>query len=372
MGDNCARQPVIGLLIMDTESIQSGPEYRLFDSGAVGVAAFICPLAGVILIAVNYVRLGKAGRGVFAISLGLIATALNILVWRNWKTSPGSLDRLEYDAFEILFLGVIWLCTWKMAKEEQGDSVEEHTARGGQLGSRGTAFWVGIATLAALVTMVGAVAYGYQYRKMVVIGTKDQVIYSGLATKNNATALGNFLKSNQYFLDHGSSVLLNKGIGSTTISFGVQDGVWNQSGVLSSFEELARELAPTVGGFPIQVQLVDYNGNVQETSTVGEVGFDGKDGLYYEGSVTKAEAQALGRKFESMGFFRGKGANVLLIRHDGDGTTLAFVIVREATPKLISSFEQIVRDVAPAVGGLPIEMHLLNPQLEVQKDELIQ
>jgi hypothetical protein len=142
--------------------------------------------------------------------------------------------------------------------------------------------------------------------------------------------------------------------------------------MLSSFEELAREVAPTVGGLPVQVQLVDTNGNVEETSTVGEVSFDGKDGVYYEGSVTKAEAQALGQRFESMGFFRGKGANVFLIRHDDEGTTLTFVITREASLSIMSSFEHIVRVVAPAVGGLPIDMHLVNTQLQVEKDELIQ
>jgi hypothetical protein len=196
---------------------------------------------------------------------------------------------------------------------------------------------------------------------VVIIGTKDQVIYSGIATESNATALGNALKSNEYFQDRGVSVLLNKGIGSTTISFGVQDGVWNQAGMLSSFEELAREVAPAVGVLPVQVHLVDSKGDVEETSTVGEVSFGGSDGVYYEGSATKAEAQALGRRFESMGFFRGKGANVFLVRHD-DGTTLAFVIVGEAwnNPSTVGSLEEIVRDVAPVVGGLPIEMHLVN------------
>jgi hypothetical protein len=228
--------------------------------------------------------------------------------------------------------------------------------------------------LAVLFGVICAALYETQHHKVVIIGTKDQVIYSGLATKANAMALGNALKSDEYFQDRGSSVLLNEGFGSTTISFGVQDGVWNQAGMLSSFEELAREVAPTVGGLPVQVQLVDTKGDVEETSTVGEVSFDGSDGVYYEGSATKAEARALGRRFESMGFFRGKGANVFLIRHDDDGTTLAFVVVGEAwnNPSRVSSFEAIVRDVAPMEGGLPIDMHLVNTQLEVKKDELIQ
>ena len=344
------------------EATPRGPEYRLFDSGAVGIAAFICcPLAGAILIAVNYGRLGKAGKGVLAVILGLIVTALNILIKWNWNTSSGSLGRLEYDAFEILFLICAWTGTWQAAKEEQGYAVKEHIARGGQLGSRETAVLVGIATLAVLFGVICAALYETQHHKVVIIGTKDQVIYSGIATESNATALGNALKSNEYFQDRGVSVLLNKGIGSTTISFGVQDGVWNQAGMLSSFEELAREVAPAVGVLPVQVHLVDSKGDVEETSTVGEVSFGGSDGVYYEGSATKAEAQALGRRFESMGFFRGKGANVFLVRHD-DGTTLAFVIVGEAwnNPSTVGSLEEIVRDVAPVVGGLPIEMHLVN------------
>jgi hypothetical protein len=349
------------------EATPRGPVYRLFDGGAVGLAAFIAsPVAGTILMAVNYVRLGKTGRGVLAVTLGKIATALPILIKWNWNTLLGRLG-----SFALLTLLII--CTWQIAKEVQGKAVEEHTAVGGQLGSKETAFFVGIATLAALVVVTGAAVYEYQTHKIVVVGTKDQVIYFGIATKADAIALGNVLKSNEYFQDRGVTVLLNKGIGSKTISFGVQDGIWNQAGMLSSFEELAREVAPAVGGLPVQVQLIDSKGDVEETSTVGEVSFDGSDGVFYEGSATKAEAQALGRRFDSMGFFRGKGANVFLIRHDDDGTTLAFVIVGEAwnNPSRVSSFEAIVRDVAPAVGGLPIDMHLVNTQLQVEKDEVI-
>jgi hypothetical protein len=124
------------------------------------------------------------------------------------------------------------------------------------------------------------------------------------------------------------TVLLHKGIGGTAISFGVQDGVWNQAGMLSGFEELAREVAPAVGGFPVQVQLVDSKMDVEETSTVGKVSFDGGDTVFYEGSATKAQARALGQQFESKGFFTGKGVDVFLTRHD-DGTTLAFIVAEE-------------------------------------------
>lgn len=349
------------------------PEYRLYDSGAVGLAAFICcPLAGAILIAVNYVRLGKTGKSVVAVTAGLIATAANILIKLNWNTPPGSLARLEFDAFEILYLIGMWFCTWQVAKEEQGEAIAEHIAHGGQLDSRFTAGCVGFATAAALAVLAGAVIYAYQYRKVVIIGTKDQVIYSGLATKADAAALGGWLKSDEYFQDRGASVLLDKGFGSTTISFGVQEGVGSEPGTLSGFEELTRELAPLVGGFPVQIRLVDSQGNLEKTSTVGEVRFDGGDGLYYEGSANKAEAQALGQKLKSMGFFRGKGANVVLIRHD-DGVIIEFPMIGEAwnDSKEVGALEAIVREVAPTVGGLPIEMRLVDLQMELKKTEEI-
>jgi hypothetical protein len=346
--------------------ITRGREYRLFDADAVGLAAFICsPLAGTILMAVNYARLGKTGKGVVAVVLGLIATTLTILIKWNWSKPWGSLG-----SFVLVILFFFW--TWDIAKKVQGKAVEEHAARGGQLGSKSAAFGVGIATLVGLVVVTSAVVYVYQSRKIVVIGTRDQVIYSGIATKTNAIALGNLLKRDEYFQDRGVSVLLNKGIGSTTISFGVQDGVWNQTGMLSSFEELVREVAPAVGGLPIQVHLVDIRGDVEKRSTVGEVTFDGGDGVYYEGSATKAQAQQLGRHLQSKGFFRGKGTNVLLTLHD-DGTTLAFVVADGvwSNPNKVDDFEAIVRDLAPMVGGLPIEMHLVTPHLQVEKEELI-
>lgn len=349
------------------------PEYRLYDSGAVGLAAFVCcPLAGAILIAINYVRLGKTGKGVLAVTAGLIATAASILIKLNWNTPPGSLARLENDAFEILFLTGLWFCTWQAAKEEQGEAIAEHIAHGGQLDSRFTAGCIGFATVAALTIVAGVSIYAYQYRKIVIIGTKDQVLYSGLATKGDAIALGDRLKSDEYFTDRGASVLLNKGFGSTTLSFGVQEGFGYKPGVLSGFEELTRELAPLVGGFPVQIRLVNTQGDVEETSTVGEVSLDGGNGLYYEGSATKAQAQALSRKLKSMGFFRGKGANVLLIRHD-DGIIIEFPIIGEAwnDSRKVSALETIVREVAPTVGGLPIEMRLVDLQMELKKTEEI-
>jgi hypothetical protein len=128
-------------------AITRRPEYRLFDADAVGLAAFNCsPLAGTILMAVNYGRLRKVGKDVLAVIFGLIATALTILIKWNGNTTLGS------SALGILF----FICTWQIAKKAQGKAVEEHTARGSLLGSRRTAFFIGIATLTVLFGVISA------------------------------------------------------------------------------------------------------------------------------------------------------------------------------------------------------------------------
>ncbi len=341
--------------------------YRLFHADAVALAAFICsPLAGAILIAVNYVRLGNARKGAFAVLFGLIAGSIPVLITWNAHTLFGALSGL---ALGFLF----FLCTWQIALEVQGEAIEEHVAAGGQLGTLSMALFVGIASFAGLLGLAYAVSFAVQPRK-VMLGSNDKVIYSGLATKASALALGNQLKNHNYFTDRGATVLLNKDIASRTISFVLQDGLWNQAGILSSFEELARKAAPTVGGLPVDIQLLDGTGTEEAKSTVGAQCFSGNHCVFYEGTATEDEAQALGQQLDSGGFFRNNAADVLLIRHPGEGTTITFIVIANAwnDPQKVDEFGKAVRDASTALGGLPIVMHLVDTQLELKKDELIE
>ena len=74
-----------------------------------------------------------------------------------------------------------------------------------------------IAILVLLAALGGGYYYYTQRSSTVTIGTKDEVIYSGLSTEAQATALGNALKTDGYFQDLGVSVLLRKPIGGSTI-----------------------------------------------------------------------------------------------------------------------------------------------------------
>jgi hypothetical protein len=361
------------------------PAYRLYDVGAVALATFLgSPLAGAVLIASNYRKLGQGGNGFLALLLGAAASAGEIYIGLTSTKNP---------AIATL---VLFAITWLAAKELQGNAIKTHVAWGGQLFSNWRA--VGVSVLTTLVLGGGVFAYLYHTGQLqkyiaqaenqqkqvqappnpaqtpqntVTIGTKDQVVYSGTATASDATALGNALKAAGYFQDRGVTVQLSKGAGGTVIGFVVADGVWNQAGTLSQFAEIARGVASTVGGLPVQMQLLNSTMIMEKSSTVGEADFSGGDAVIYEGTATQADAQTLGQQLKTIGFFGGKGANVFLTK-DG-GTSIAFVVADGIwnNPKMVSDFETIVRSVAPSVGGLPIDLRLDNTTLTVEKDEMV-
>jgi hypothetical protein len=152
----------------------------------------------------------------------------------------------------------------------------------------------------------------------------------------------------------------------------VQDGAWNQPAELFKFDEVAREVAASVGGPPLKVQLMDSKEDVEKTSSIGEVKLTGGDSVIYEGDATQAEAQALGQQLQTIGYFTGKGSDVFVGRHKGT-TILSFVVADGVwnQPDAVSGFETVTRTVAPTIGGLPIRMRMVSNKLEVEKDETV-
>jgi hypothetical protein len=252
-----------------------------------------------------------------------------------------------------------------------------------------------------ILLAVAAVAYGaYRYHirnsqtgGTVTIGTKDEVIYSGTATKAQATALGNQLKADGYFQDRGVTVLLKMG-SSTVISYVVQDGVWNNADTVSGFETVTRDVAPTVGGLPIDMQLMNSAETVEKDEVVNAQANTGsappaaptpapagppstvtigtKDQVIYSGTATQAQATALGNLLKTDGYFQDRGVSVLLKM--GNGNTVIAYVVQDGIwnqPTMVSGFETLTRGVASTVGGLPVEMQLMSTTEVVEKDEVV-
>jgi hypothetical protein len=162
--------------------------------------------------------------------------------------------------------------------------------------------------------------------------------------------------------------LLSKGTAGTIVSFVVNEGAWDHPATVYSFEEIGRRIAPVVGGFPIQLRLIDAERALRRELTVGRVAIGAKDEVYYFGSASEAEATALGHALQSARFLVDQGASVVLSK--GDGTGISFVLDEGAweRPDAVAGFERLVRQVAASVGGLPIRVRLLSPRMEPKKE----
>lgn len=351
-------------------AVQNVPTYRLYDTTAIGIAAFFgAPIAGTALMAINYRRLGRHKDAVTIFLAGLLVTAAVAAALFN-------LPQWVTGAIPILLFTV----TYQMGKNLQGPIIARHINQGGELSSRWAAFGLSVVCCMALVAVIfsGTLAYligstaVHNARTLVMIGQHDNIFISGTATKQDALKLGDALKQAGYFKDRGISALLDKSANDTIVSFTVQDGTWNQPDMVAAFEEVGREVAPSVGGMPIKVRLVDAARDVKKEMNVGKVVVGTKDEVFYLGSATVADGNALAQALKGDGFFTDRGSDVFLAKND-DGTTLTFLVEPNiaANPFYIEQFETLVRQLAPSVGGLPVRLRLANKQLETEKVEMV-
>lgn len=337
------------------------PTYTLFDAnGVAGATLFGTPVAGGSLMALNYRRLGQGFKAMITLIITFAVTTLAILI--GWNLPRGA----SFPIGLALLFGMRW-----SAQHLQNSAVKEHVERGGRLGSNGAAFGLGAVACAAIFLALFIPVYLTNDRS-VRVGAKDDVYYSGSATKEDAQSLGNALRSTGYLADRGVSVLLSKGKDGTIISFVVKQGLWDQPGIISQFEEVGREIAASVGGFPIRVRLINATREVKKESTVGKVVFPGNDAVYYLGATTESDAKAFGQALRSADFFEGRGADVFLSKHN-EGITLSFVVGQGVwnNPAVVDEFEKIVRQTATSVGGLPVGLRLVDSSLQVKKAEQV-
>jgi len=122
------------------------PTYSLFDKQGVALGTFFGgPLGGAVLLALNYSRLGASGQAAGAVMVGIVVTALLILL----TSAIGS----------GLYLGGVLLVILArhVADSLQGIEVAQHTSRGGMIESAGRACLIGIGILAVLFVLLSAV-----------------------------------------------------------------------------------------------------------------------------------------------------------------------------------------------------------------------
>jgi hypothetical protein len=106
--------------------------------------------------------------------------------------------------------------------------------------------------------------------RLTIIG-ENAVNYSGSATEQEARSLGESLKEIGYFKgDRAVDVLLRKdGKEGIIVSFVVTGNAWNDAEMVENFRIVGEAIAPSVGGAPIKVRLIDEKLNTQKEILVG-------------------------------------------------------------------------------------------------------
>lgn len=234
--------------------------------------------------------------------------------------------------------------------------------------SNGLALGVGLLLLAGLTGVIYEMAHRpSRSLPKVVIGTKDEIYYSHAASRQDALALGQALQTLGFFRGRGSTVLLSRNPGGTILSFVLPEGQWDSPPAVTAFEEIGRRIAPATGGWPLELRLVNSGWHVQKTLQIGKIRVGAKDEIYYLGSATEADARALGRALRDAGYLQDLGVSVSLSRDER--TSIGFVVGEGVWRQAgaMAGFERLARKVAPQVGGLPIQVRLLNPQMEVKE-----
>ncbi|MGC2108222.1 MAG: hypothetical protein WA655_01815 [Candidatus Korobacteraceae bacterium] len=338
------------------------PAYTLYDWVSVGIAAFLGTLVGgTALMALNYRRLGKQREAIWALALGVFATACAFAVG-PWLPSwaPG-----------VVAIG-LFVGTMNSAKVLQSAAVGRHVSSGGALGSRWIAFGLGVALMAITFGGVFLFVSARELGAKFVVGSNDAVYYSGSATRDDARQLADALKAVGYLSDRGANVLLSKGKDGTVVSFVVQNGIWDQPQMVAGFQEIGREIALRTGGFPIKLRLVNTDRTPMKEITEGRIAIGTKDEIYYYSPATESDARKLAESLKSAGYFQDRGVSVFLSKEDGS-PVVSFVVAEGVwdDPQSVASYEDHVRRAVVPVLGRPITLRLVNSGLETKKSEIV-
>lgn len=127
--------------VTSTEPIR----YKLFTPSSVALATFFgTPIAGGLVMAINYRRLRRSTAAVQVVLGGFVATVIVLIVAMAAPDVPGS---------NLLFtIGQLWIM-YAVAAKLQGQAINSHYRAGGRSASGWAAAGIGVLVLIVLVAV---------------------------------------------------------------------------------------------------------------------------------------------------------------------------------------------------------------------------
>jgi hypothetical protein len=234
------------------------PPYKLFSVGAVTLATLIgSPLAGAVLMAINYRRLDRKRTANACVVWGIVGTAA---LFGLAFILPARIPTPIVAVVPIVVMNSI-------AKFLQGEDLQRHERRRGQRASLWAAAGIGVASLALVLCLLlggGLIADVIANSKKINYSPVEDIRYSGQANQNDARKLGDLLKQEGYFTgQHPKTVLLAKDGAGTTVTFVVGKDAWDDPSIVAVFRHIGDDLATNLGK-PLTVRLCDQELTVKK------------------------------------------------------------------------------------------------------------
>lgn len=205
------------------------------------------------LMAVNYMRLQKKKEAGLAVLAGLVCTVVVFAL------------AMQLPSFIVngLYFGQAFAAS-AIARYLIGDAIVDNINAGGNRASN----WAVFGSIVGGLLFVGTMFISLLFvapdliSPNVQVGKEQKVYYEEKASREDATKFGAALKEVGYFQgDQPGIATIKKSFGGDiTLAFPVADGVWSDKEDVEAFTEMGRQLAPSVGGPPITVELTDSFG----------------------------------------------------------------------------------------------------------------
>ncbi|HEX3532113.1 MAG TPA: RDD family protein, partial [Thermoanaerobaculia bacterium] len=309
-------------------------------------------------------------EGLAGATLGKLICAIEVRSSSSWKVGgmrSSAVRNLLRVVDAIGFYGVGFAISQASPlRQRLGDRLAGTVVVGRR---RSIGLLLALCTFIACLTASGvnAVFQVLSHGHHVTIGSNDEVYYSGSSTKSAAMALGSALKANGFFRDKGSKVFLSRDHSETVLSLVAKDDDWIEADVAFFYDRFGLQAAASIGGLPMKVRLLDSTLETRKVVSAGKVTLGTRDGVYYFGAAREDDAKALGGALRAAGFFSGKGKEVVLLK--GKLRTILFPVAEGDWDNFenILFFEALTRKVAPSVGGLPVDVRLVNASFETKK-----
>jgi rhomboid protease GluP len=272
----------------------------------------------------------------------------------------------------------------------------------------------GAALLALLATSRlprGSASQNEWYRQMmtgpsITAGNKDQLVYSGTATKEDAEKVAQMLVKVGLFHNPQVTMLFNKAPGSASLSMPLKGDEtlsptfdnfsstlvngktvvthsiqkrpplpWADPVFLATMKVIGPQLASAAGGPPFTIRLLDSKGELKSEVKIEttEVAAGTRDRVSYSGQATPEDAAALVKALQACGFFKGLGSLVFLAK-DSAGPEVSFYMSDGSwnDPRAVAYLQDVSRRIARSVGGPPLKVHLIDSGRQTRKELAIE